>query len=130
MASSPRSPRINKILQKVYYDPKTGYGGVQALYRQVRKHKITLAQVKEWVKEQDTYTLHKPIRRKFKRHRTKVTDIDEQWQLDLADVSQLKKDNDGYTFIVSHRRVIQICLGGPHLSENGKRNDPSPPAHL
>jgi transposase InsO family protein len=84
----------------VYYDPKTGYGGVQALYRQVRKHQITLAQVREWVKEQDTYTLHKPIRRKFKRHRTKVTDIDEQWQLDLADVSKLKKDNDGYTFLL------------------------------
>jgi transposase InsO family protein len=29
-----------------------------------------------------------------------VTDIDEQWQLDLADVSKLKKDNDGYTFLL------------------------------
>ena len=91
MVHSPRSQSVNKILQRVYYDPKTGYGGVQALYRQVRKYNITLAQVREWVKEQDTYTLHKPIRRKFKRHRTKVTDIDEQWQLDLADVSKLKK---------------------------------------
>jgi hypothetical protein len=67
----------------------------------VRKYRITLAQVREWVKEQDTYTLHKPIRRKFKRHRTKVTDIDEQCQLDLADVSKLKKkDDDGYTFLL------------------------------
>jgi hypothetical protein len=98
MAQSPRFPKIKKILQRVYYNPKTGYGRVQALYRQVRKHRITLAQVRDWVKEQDTYTLHKPIRRKFKRHRTKVTDIDEQWQLDLADVSKLKKDNNGYTF--------------------------------
>jgi transposase InsO family protein len=29
-----------------------------------------------------------------------VTDIDEQWQLDPADVSKLKKDNDGYTFLL------------------------------
>jgi hypothetical protein len=29
-----------------------------------------------------------------------VTDIDEQWRLDLADVSKLKKDNDGYTFLL------------------------------
>ena len=91
---------MRSILRRVYYDPKKGYGGVQALYRQVRKHGITLAQVRDWVKEQDTYTLHKPIRRKFKRHRTRVTDMDEQWQLDLADVSKLKKDNDGYTFLL------------------------------
>jgi hypothetical protein len=90
----------------VYYDPNKGYGGVQALYRQVRKHQITLAPVLEWVKEQYTYTLHKPMRRKFKRHRTKVTDIDEQWQLDLADVSKLKKDNDRYAFLLCAIEVL------------------------
>lgn len=25
-----------QILQDIYYDPKSGYGGVQALYRQVK----------------------------------------------------------------------------------------------
>jgi hypothetical protein len=106
MVQSLRSPKINKIL-RVYYDPKTGYGGVQALYRQVQKHRITLAQVREWVK--DIYTLHKLTRRKFKRHRTKVTDIDEQWQLDLADMSKLKKrQRRVHFFIVCHRLVIQI----------------------
>lgn len=29
-----------------------------------------------------------------------MTGIGEQWQLDLADVSQLKKDNNGYTFLL------------------------------
>jgi hypothetical protein len=29
-----------------------------------------------------------------------MSDIDEQWQLDLADVSTLKKDNNGYTFLL------------------------------
>ena len=97
-----KSPSVEQILQQLYYDPKTGYTGVQALYRQVRQrgHKITLAQIRQWVKAQDTYTLHKPIRRKFKRQQTRVTDMDEQWQLDLADVSNLKKDNDGYTFLL------------------------------
>ncbi|XP_056003675.1 uncharacterized protein LOC130049741 [Ostrea edulis] len=91
-----------QILQRLYYDPKTGYGGVLALYRRVRQlgHKITLSQIREWVKAQDTYTLHKPIRRKFKRRQTRVTDMDEQWQLDLADVSSLKQDNNGYTFLL------------------------------
>ena len=52
------------------------------------------------MKEQDTYTLHEPIRRQFQRQKTRVTDIDEQWQLDLADVSNLKKQNDGFTFLL------------------------------
>ena len=101
-----KSTRLNKsaqqILNKLYYNPKTGYGGVQALYRQVRRlgRKITLLRIREWLKEQDTYTLHKPIRRKFKRQQTRVTDMDEQWQLDLADVSNLKQYNDGYTFLL------------------------------
>lgn len=93
---------LQTILQEIYYNPKTGYGGVQSLYRQVRArgHLISIAEIRKWLKEQETYTLHKPIRRKFKRQQTRVTGIDEQWQLDLADVSQLKKENDGYTFLL------------------------------
>ena len=93
---------LQTILQEIYYNPKTGYGGVQSLYRQVRArgHLLSIAEIRKWLKEQETYTLHKPIRRKFKRQQTRVTGIDEQWQLDLADVSQLKKENDGYTFLL------------------------------
>ena len=94
--------KIDHILGKLYYDPKTGYGGIQALSRQAKAkgYKIPLGEIKRWLKEQDTYTLHKPIHRQFKRQRTRVTDIDEQWQLDLADVSGLKKQNDGFTFLL------------------------------
>ena len=93
---------VNDILERLYYDPKTGYGGVQALSRQARAegYKIPVGEIRRWLKEQDTYTLHKPIRRQFERQRTRVTDIDEQWQLDLADVSSLKKQNDGFTFLL------------------------------
>ncbi|XP_061166280.1 uncharacterized protein LOC133175179 [Saccostrea echinata] len=86
--------------KEIYYDPKRGYGGIQALYRQVKPLGISLKKIRDWLKEQDTYTLHKPIQRKFHRQQTRVTDIDEQWQLDLADVSSLKKYNDGYTFLL------------------------------
>lgn len=93
---------LEDILREIYYDPKTGYGGVQALYRQVRAkgYPISLTDIRKWLKEQETYTLHKPIRRKLKRQQTRVTGIDEQWQLDLADVSQLKKENEGYTILL------------------------------
>ena len=81
MKEEKKQIRQAQILQDLYYDPKSGYGGVQALYRQVRArgHKISLNQIRQWLKEQEAYTLHKPIQRKFKRRRTRVTDIDEQW---------------------------------------------------
>ena len=97
-----KEKNIDSVLEDIYYDPKTGYGGVQALYRQLRAkgYSISLSEIRKWLKEQEAYTLHKPIKRKFIRGQTRVTGIDEQWQLDLADVSQLKKDNDGYTFLL------------------------------
>ena len=86
-------------LASIYYDPSNrgGYAGVQPLYREVkrRKYPISLKEVKKWLKSQDTYTLHKSIKRKFPRNKTRVTDMDEQWQLDLADVSNLKTHNEG-----------------------------------
>ncbi|XP_062580016.1 uncharacterized protein LOC134242027 [Saccostrea cucullata] len=102
MKKKKKKKGVEDILTEIYYDPKRGYGGIQTLYRQVKSlgHKISLNTIREWLKEQDTYTLHKPIHRKFRRQQTRVTDIDEQWQLDLADVSSLKKHNDGYTFLL------------------------------
>ena len=51
-------------LQQRYYDPKRvgSYGGVAALRRVVPEQ-----DVERWLSEQDIYTLHKPVRRRFKR---------------------------------------------------------------
>ena len=51
----------------------------------------------------DTYTLHKHIRRRFKRNRVMVGGIDQQWQMDLADMQSMQKFNDGY-------RCLLICI--------------------
>ena len=86
-----------KKLQR-YYDQKLvgSYGGVAALRRVVPdKH------VKRWLSEQDTYTLHKPVRRRFKRRCVVVGGPNQQWQADLVDVSRLKKTNDGTAFLLT-----------------------------
>ena len=62
--------------------------------------KFTKRDVIRWLQEQTTYTLHKLIRRKFSRSRTIVTDVDEQSQTDLADVSNTKDWNDDHTFLL------------------------------
>ena len=49
-------------LDKLYYDPKSpaGYAGGQALYKLARKSSKTvkLKDVRNWLKKQQTYTLH------------------------------------------------------------------------
>ena len=49
---------------------------------------------------QDTYTLHKSIRRNFKRNRVIVGGTDQQWQMDLADMQSMQKFNDGYRYLL------------------------------
>ena len=94
---------MNKLLSKLYYDPKSpvGYTGLQALYKAAKKisKTIKLDDVKNWLRKQQTYTLHKPIRRKFVRRKTIVAGIDYQWQGDLADVSNLAKYNNKYRYL-------------------------------
>ena len=50
--------------------------------------------------KQDAYTLHKPIRCRFKRNRVIVGDIDQQWPMDLTDMQSMQKFNDGYRYLL------------------------------
>ena len=94
------APRKEQPLRAVYFDPKRvgSYGGVDALRRVTRMPRKRVA---EWLSEQDAYTLHKPARRHFKRRRVIVSGLRQQWQADLVDLSNLKKDNDGMTFLLT-----------------------------
>ena len=85
-------------LQQRYYDSKRVgcYGGVATLRIVVSEHDVL-----RWLSEQDTYTLHKPVRRRFKRRCIVVDSPNQQWQADLVDISRLKKVNDGTTFILT-----------------------------
>ena len=96
---------VNEYLKSVYYDPKRpgSFGGVESLYRDVKqegKFKLSRKQISGWLISQDTYTLHKPARRNFKRNRVIVGGIDEEWQMDLADMQSLKQYNDGYRYLL------------------------------
>ena len=87
-----------KSLKKVYFDPKRvgSYGGVDVLRRVTHAPRKIVAQ---WLSEQDAYSLHKPERRRFKRRCVIVGGMYQQWQADLVDLTTLKDDNDGMTFL-------------------------------
>ena len=82
------------FLKKVYYDPRHprrlwGCGGCLPCGRKRR------CQRQSETNQGVTYTLHRPVRRRFKRNRVVVLGIDEQWQADLVDVSSLALHNGG-----------------------------------
>ena len=90
------------------------YGGVESLYREAKKQKIKVSrqQVEKWLSKELSYTLHKPVRKRFSRNKTIVFYIDELWQMDLCDTSSLKQFNDGeYIYIKYHRCIFKnwIC---------------------
>ena len=99
--------RVEEELRNLYYDPQSAvaFGGVSKLLKEARKKNISPAQVKRWLKKQLSYTLHKGLKRKFKKNRVIVNGMDEQWQADLVDMQSFARDNKGIKFLLT---VIEV----------------------
>jgi len=55
----------------------------------------------EWLSGEDTYTLHKPLRKRFPRNPYHVTNIDDVREVDLAGLSSLSRYNDKYKYLLN-----------------------------
>ena len=95
----------DKILKELYFNIKNphSYSGLSSLLREVKKRKLKIKddKVREWLLQQEEYTLHRPIRKKFKRNKVIVTGIDDTWQADLVDISKLANQNNGIKFLLT-----------------------------
>ena len=72
---------VKNQLKRIYYAPENSgaFGGVNQLYIAARKiiPKIDRDTVKLFLLTQDTYTLHKPYRKKFIRRKVLARHIDQ-----------------------------------------------------
>ena len=84
-----------------YYTPSrtSAFGGKQNFLKAHSKRKRDEAEI--WLRAQDAYTLHKPVKTKFKRRPTLVAGPGEQLQADLMDVSSHSMANDGVKFLLT-----------------------------
>lgn len=96
-------------LRKIYFDldDPASFTGVETLYQAAKRRlpDITKKAVREWLSQQESYTLHKPARKRFPRNSIIVTAIDALWELDLVDLSKHKKLNGGFAYLL---QVIDV----------------------
>ncbi|KAJ1138774.1 hypothetical protein NDU88_005155 [Pleurodeles waltl] len=80
------------------------FGGSEALFRRARaeNESVKRASVKTWLAGEEAYSLHKPVRRRFKRRSTVVNaQLDYQWQADIISLQDLAQHNDGAMYILT-----------------------------
>ena len=94
-----------KQLQTHYKDPKFpgAFAGVDTFYKALKNiyPNIKRKKVVEFLKSEDSYTLHKPVTRPRIYRRVFTKGIDYLYEIDLVDVSRYREENDNYTFLVT-----------------------------
>ena len=96
---------MNKKILKLYHDPSRigSFGGIEKFYNSAKIDLpgITLNDVKKCLRADDSYTLFKPIRRKYKTNATYVPGARIQYQIDLLDMQKYAKYNKGFRYILT-----------------------------
>ena len=120
---------MTKALKELYYNAEDpgSYGGVEKLFRSAKEAKgvslkgVTRGRVKQFLADQQSYSLHKPARRHFKRNPTYAKGIDAQWQSDLADMQALSRENKGHKFIMTVIAIFKKRAWAiPIMNKSGK----------
>lgn len=88
------------MMESVYYEQSQpgSYGGIRPL---ARYSGSPIKTVTKWLSSQDTYTLHKPIRKTFPRRKTFAKGINDLFQADLVEMQSMSRANDGYRYILT-----------------------------
>ena len=94
-----------QYLSSLYFDFKSpaSFGGPEKLYQHIKdegKYKIGRHRIRRWLQNQESYSLTWGARRRFKRSRVIVNGINSQWDMDLMDMANLQKHNEGVKYIL------------------------------
>ena len=91
-----------EALLKKYLDPKNpgSFGGIDRLLRSATDVTSDREEVVKALQNNDVYTLNKENRHKFPRNPVIVTNVQQQYQVDLADMSTYHAENDDVHFLL------------------------------
>ena len=87
-------------MDKIYLDPRMpgSFSGQRTLKRYAGTSDNDVSQ---FLMRQDAYTMHKPIRRRFPRRKTYAKGINDLFQVDLADMTNVAPYNDNYRYMLT-----------------------------
>lgn len=88
-------------INKIYYDVSNpaGYSSIDKLAKAMHG-RMNKKEVENWLRSQETYTLHKPVQRRFTRNKYILSNYNELWQVDLSDMRTYSQYNDGFKYIL------------------------------
>lgn len=95
-----------KYLKEIYYNPKhrTAYSSFNKLWKYIKLHgkdrDISKKELRAWLSSQDVYTTHHKTTYKFPTRRVITHGINDLWDVDLMDMSNLADENDGVKYIL------------------------------
>ena len=64
------------------------------------KYRISHKQIRNWLQNQDPYSLNKAVKRNFRCGRVIVAGINDQWDADFASFASDSDKNDGYKYLL------------------------------
>lgn len=98
-----KEEKINLLKEYTDFKNPGSYSGAQSFYRSLKQKfkNVKFTDIKKWLQTQDTYTLHKPKTKKFKRMKTIVPGVKDTIQIDLCDMRNISSQNDGYLYILT-----------------------------
>ena len=87
-------------MEKIWHNPKheVGYTGVEKLRKASGK---TKSETKKWLSNQLSYSLNKPMRKRFPTRSYITFHVDDLWQMDLMEMIPYSKINSGYKYILT-----------------------------
>lgn len=96
---------IDEHLSKIYYTLGNAgsLSGYVQLCKEVAKRGIPISKqsIRNWLKKQEVYTLHKQRRLRFPRLKYNPLNIDDIWSIDLADMNNVARYN-------KHRYILAV----------------------
>ena len=87
-------------LQKIWFNPshEAGFTGIEKLRKASGKSK---KETKKWLSNQLSYSLNKPMRKRFPTRKYKTFHENDVWQMDLVEMIPYAKINNGYKYILT-----------------------------
>lgn len=89
-------------MDEIYADPAkpASFSGINSMHR-VLKGRVKRSLIQKYLQTKDSYTLHRPVRKRFVKNRVIVGKLNQLFQADLVDMQSLSRYNDGYKYILT-----------------------------